>query len=61
MCGPDFPFVQDGTRRDETFRERRQRWYQEQAAVMDCPTLEVTGSVPERVSRVVEWLSSLDF
>jgi HTH-type transcriptional regulator, transcriptional repressor of NAD biosynthesis genes len=60
ICSSDFPFVQDGTRRDETFRQRQQRWYQEQAAVMDCPILEVTGCVPERVTQVVEWLSSLD-
>jgi NadR type nicotinamide-nucleotide adenylyltransferase len=27
VCAPDFPFVQDGTRRDAAFRERQHRWY----------------------------------
>ena len=27
FCAPDFPFVQDGTRRDAAFRERQHRWY----------------------------------
>jgi HTH-type transcriptional repressor of NAD biosynthesis genes len=30
LCRPDFPFVQDGTRRDEAFRLQQHRWYQEQ-------------------------------
>jgi len=54
VCSSDFPFVQDGTRRDETFRWQQQTWYQEQAAVMECPTLEAAGSVPERVSQVMD-------
>jgi NadR type nicotinamide-nucleotide adenylyltransferase len=60
ICSSDFPFVQDGTRRDEIFRRQQQTWYQEQAWVMECPTLEAAGSVPERVSQVMDWLSSLD-
>lgn len=27
LCAPDFPFVQDGTRRDEAFRQRQHAWY----------------------------------
>jgi NadR type nicotinamide-nucleotide adenylyltransferase len=27
VCAPDFPFVQDGTRRDAAFREGQHRWY----------------------------------
>lgn len=27
LCAPDFPFVQDGTRRDEGFRQRQHEWY----------------------------------
>ena len=27
VCAPDFPFVQDGTRRDAAFRDRQHRWY----------------------------------
>ena len=35
VCAPDFPFVQDGTRRDAAFRARQHRWY--------CETLERAG------------------
>lgn len=27
VCAPDFPFVQDGTRRDDRFRQRQHAWY----------------------------------
>lgn len=27
VCAPDFPFVQDGTRRDDAFRLRQHAWY----------------------------------
>lgn len=27
LCAPDFPFVQDGTRRDEAFRRQQHTWY----------------------------------
>ena len=60
ICRPDFPFVQDGTRREEGFRRQQQTWYQEQAAAMKCPIIEATGRVPERVTHVAKWLSSLD-
>ncbi len=32
LCEPDFPFVQDGTRRDESFRMRQHRWYEAELA-----------------------------
>jgi HTH-type transcriptional repressor of NAD biosynthesis genes len=59
LCRPDFPFVQDGTRREELFRSQQHVWYQHQTKTMRCPVLEVTGSVRERVSSVAEWLSTL--
>lgn len=27
LCAPDFPFVQDGTRRDDSFRQKQHDWY----------------------------------
>lgn len=27
LCAPDFPFVQDGTRKDAVFRQRQHEWY----------------------------------
>jgi HTH-type transcriptional repressor of NAD biosynthesis genes len=29
LCAADFPFVQDGTRREEDFRRRQQAWYRD--------------------------------
>jgi NadR type nicotinamide-nucleotide adenylyltransferase len=29
LCASDFPFVQDGTRREEDFRRRQQAWYRD--------------------------------
>jgi HTH-type transcriptional repressor of NAD biosynthesis genes len=59
LCKPDFPFVQDGSRREEAFRDQQYAWYQEQIGTMKCPVLEVGGSVSERVSTVTGWLSTL--
>ncbi len=37
LCQPDFPFVQDGTRQDETFRARQHRWYEAELARRRIP------------------------
>jgi len=60
LCKPDFPFVQDGSRREAAFRDQQYAWYQQQTATLQCPVLEVAGTVPQRVSRVAQWLSVLD-
>jgi HTH-type transcriptional regulator, transcriptional repressor of NAD biosynthesis genes len=60
LCKPDFPFVQDGSRREEAFRDQQYAWYQQQSATFKCPVLEVAGTVAERVSSVARWLSLLD-
>ncbi len=56
FCQPDFPLVQDGTRRDEAFRLMQHAWFHEQLADYSCPVLEVSGSVSARIATVVEWL-----
>jgi HTH-type transcriptional regulator, transcriptional repressor of NAD biosynthesis genes len=61
LCKPDFPFVQDGSRREEAFRDQQYAWYQQQTATPNCPLLEVAGTVAERVSSVAQWLSTLPF
>jgi HTH-type transcriptional repressor of NAD biosynthesis genes len=60
LCKPDFPFVQDGTRREEAFRDQQHAWYQERLGTLRCPVLEVSGTVSERVSRAALWLTSLN-
>ena len=59
LCKPDFPFVQDGSRREEAFRGQQHAWYQQQTAALQSRLLEVAGTVPERVSRVARWLEAL--
>jgi len=58
LCQPDFPFVQDGLRRDESFRTQQHAWYLEQIATFDYPVLEVSGSVAQRVATVSTWLTA---
>jgi len=60
LCKPDFPFVQDGSRREAAFRDQQYAWYREQTATFKCPVLEVAGSVRERVARAAQWLSALN-
>lgn len=55
LCAPDFPFVQDGTRRDPSFRARQHAWYLER---MPSPWILATGSVVDRVLRVNAALGS---
>jgi hypothetical protein len=44
--------VQDGTRQDETFRQRQQAWYLEQLTERGVPFIRVSGSVAERIAQV---------
>jgi nicotinamide riboside kinase len=59
LCVPDFPFVQDGTRRDETFRLQQHAWYLERLSGCETPVLAVAGSVSARVKKAADWLRSL--
>jgi HTH-type transcriptional repressor of NAD biosynthesis genes len=52
LCAPDFPFVQDGTRRDAAFRERQFRWYAQVLAARGIPYVLVEGTVDERIAAV---------
>ena len=52
LCEPDFPFAQDGTRRDAAFRARQHAWYLEQLSRGKQPWMRVGGSVEERVRAV---------
>jgi HTH-type transcriptional regulator, transcriptional repressor of NAD biosynthesis genes len=52
LCAPDFPFVQDGTRRDPAFRDQQHAWYRRELAARGVPYLLVGGSLAERVAQV---------
>lgn len=52
LCASDFPFVQDGTRRDEAFRTRQQIWYRAELRRRAIDFVEVTGTLAQRVAAV---------
>lgn len=58
LCTPDFPFIQDGTRRDDSFRLRQHAWYQAELARRGIAFVHVAGSVDERVRQVAQVLAA---
>ena len=56
LCAPDFPFIQDGTRRDGDFRARQHAWYRDELARRGIAYVDVSGSVDERVTQVAQLL-----
>lgn len=56
LCAPDFPFVQDGTRRDEAFRSRQHVWYETELAARGVPYVTARGSLTERIRLVRQLL-----
>jgi len=59
LCTPDFPFIQDGTRQDESFRMRQDAWYRAELDRQELRWIEVGGSVEERVRKVAAELALL--
>ena len=49
LCAPDFPFVQDGTRRDDAFRQRQHLWYEAQFAAGGISYVVARGSLDDRI------------
>lgn len=58
LCAPDFPFIQDGTRRDEDFRARQHAWYRDELARRGIAFVDVSGSVDERIRQVAQVLAA---
>lgn len=58
LCAPDFPFVQDGTRRDAAFRDRQFRWYAQVLAARGVPYVLLEGPVEQRIATVCEVLDA---
>jgi NadR type nicotinamide-nucleotide adenylyltransferase len=52
LCAPDFPFVQDGTRQDSTFRKTQHDWYVVALEERSMSFLLAAGSTAERVAQV---------
>ena len=57
LCAPDFPFVQDGTRREPEFRMRQHEWYVREMKRRGVAYLEVRGDVEGRVREVRDTLA----
>ena len=53
LCAPDFDFVQDGTRRDDSFRMTQHAWYERELSERGIPYLNGSGTVAERVATVM--------
>lgn len=52
LCAPDFPFVQDGTRRDERFRLAQDRWYRRELRARGIGFEVLAGNIERRMARV---------
>ncbi len=53
VCAPDFPFVQDGTRRDAAFRQRQHDWYLATLERMGVAYTILQGPVSARVAQAL--------
>ncbi|UOD30013.1 AAA family ATPase [Massilia violaceinigra] len=56
LCAPDFAFVQDGTRRDDGFRQRQHAWYVGELARRGVPWTLVHGPLAQRLRQVLALL-----
>jgi HTH-type transcriptional regulator, transcriptional repressor of NAD biosynthesis genes len=56
LCAPDFPFVQDGIRRDDAFRQHQHAWYEAQFSARGIYYITARGSLRERTQFVRQTL-----
>jgi NadR type nicotinamide-nucleotide adenylyltransferase len=56
LCQPDFPMVQDGSRRDEAFRHAQYDWYLERLRSMGMDFELLAGNQMERLAKVRHWI-----
>ena len=59
VCEPDFKFVQDGARRDDSFRASQHAWTLAQLAASGTGYVTVHGPLKDRVRQLVHHLSQL--
>jgi HTH-type transcriptional repressor of NAD biosynthesis genes len=60
LCAPDFPFVQDGTRRDAAFRRRQHEWYLSELERRRGAFVTVSGSLHDRVAKISSLLGDFE-
>ncbi|WP_330983762.1 MULTISPECIES: AAA family ATPase [Enterobacterales] len=56
LCSADFPFVQDGTRQGNAFRELQQAWYEQELVARNIPFLVVSGNLEQRIAQILALL-----
>jgi NadR type nicotinamide-nucleotide adenylyltransferase len=59
LCAPDFPFVQDGTRRGEDFRQHQHDWYVQELKKRGLHFVLAEGPLDARVDRIARLAHSL--
>lgn len=59
LCAPDFPFVQDGTRRTPDFRQHQHDWYKRALAERKLPYHELSGSPATRQARAIALIEQM--
>lgn len=57
LCAPDFPFVQDGTRRDDAFRRAQHQWYMRRLSQAGVSWIDACGTLEVRLDTLVKALS----
>lgn len=58
LCAPDFPFVQDGTRRGDDFRQAQHHAYLQALDAHGMPLVELHGTLPQRLCQVLRVLET---
>lgn len=58
LCAPDFAFVQDGTRRDDGFRQRQHAWYVAELVRRGVPYTVIHGPLVRRVRQALALLKA---
>ncbi len=58
LCSNDIPFIQDGTRKDQAFRDAALNWYQ--SMLLSYQHLVVAGDVDYRCEQVVKMLTGCE-
>lgn len=56
LCAPDFDFVQDGTRREASFRQRQHDWYIAELQRRTSPYVLLSGTQQQRIATVLDHL-----
>ena len=52
VCAPDFAHVQDGTRREGTYRDQKHAWYLDELTKRNVPFVVIGGSLDARVDEL---------